>query len=153
VTDALMAEEPEVTIAGQEYQLLPLGLDAAAPLARIVSIAQEKSGVNPADLLLKDAQGQLMLDSDGEPQVDGAAVVRLLTAAIGWAEPEVFLLLSKLLGVAPADLRDPRRFPLSCIPVLVSHLAGTVDVSAFLPGGRTAGSTSQKAASDSPSGA
>jgi hypothetical protein len=119
-TEALLAEEPTVTIAGREYVLQPLGFKAMAPLARILEVAQKHSGVTIMEIV------SLAQDAD--------KVVNLFLAAMGWAEAEMFLLLSMLLGVTQDELRDPHRFPLSGIGALLAPLAQQVDLAGFLSG-------------------
>jgi hypothetical protein len=119
-TEALLAEEPTVTIAGRAYQLQPLGFKAMAPLARMLEIAQKHAGIKIMEIV------SLAQDTD--------KVVNLFLAAMGWAEIEMFLLLGMLLGVTQDELRDPRRFPLSGISALLAPLAQQVDLAGFLAG-------------------
>ena len=122
-TEALLATEPTVEIAGRKYQLQPLGLEAMAPLARMLEIAQQKTGVKITEIV------SIAQDVD--------KVADLFLAAMGWAQPEMFLLLGMLLGVPADELRDPRRFPLSAVSALLAPLAQQVDLAGFLSG-RTA---------------
>ena len=143
--EALLATEPTVTIGDEKYQLKPLGLEAMAPLARMLQIAQDKTGVDITDIVTL-AQDQ-------------RKVADLFITAMGWAEAEVLTLLGMLLGVTQAELRDPVRFPLGSIASMLAPLAQQVDLAGFLAG-RTAATSSETAPateqteghSDEPSG-
>jgi len=119
-TEALLVTEPKVTIAGRDYTLQPLGLEAMAPLARMLEIAQKRTGVKITELVTIAA--------------DIEKVTALFLAALGWAHPEVFLLLGTLLGVTQEELRDPKRFPLSAVGSLLAPLSQQVDLAGFLAG-------------------
>jgi len=141
----LLATEPTVTIGDRKYQLKPLGLEAMAPLARLLQIAQDKTGVKIVDIAT--------MAEDQEKVAD------LFLAAMGWAEAEVLTLLGMLLGVTQAELRDPSRFPLSSIAAMLVPLAQQVDLAGFLAGRTAATSSKEKPAteqteepSDEPSG-
>ena len=137
-TEALLAEEPTVTIAGREYVLQPLGFKAMAPLARMLEIAQRHAGIKIMEIV------SLAQDTD--------KVVNLFLAAMGWAEIEMFLLLGMLLGVTQDELRDPRRFPLSGISALLAPLAQQVDLAGFLSGQTAVISSAATEPTEEPSG-
>jgi len=127
--EALLATEPTVTIGDEKYQLKPLGLEAMAPLARLLVIAQDKTGVKIVDIA--------SMAGDTEKVAD------LFLAAMGWAEAEVLMLLGMLLGVTQEKLRDPSLFPLGSIASMLAPLAQQVDLAGFLSG-RTAATSSEE---------
>jgi len=122
-TEALLAKEPVATIAGRQYPLHKLGFEAMAPLARMLEIACERTGTTLTEIV--------------SMAVDGEKVGRLFLSAMGWAHPEVFLLLGTLLGVTQDELRDPERFPIGGVGALIAPLVQQVDLVGFLSG-RTA---------------
>ena len=143
--EALLATEPTVTIGDEKYQLKPLGLEAMAPLARLLKIAQTQTGVSLVEIA--------SMAEDKEKVGD------LFLAAMGWAEAEVLTLLGMLLGVTQAELRDPSRFSLGSIASMLAPLARQVDLAGFLSGRTAATSSEEKPAteqteepSDEPSG-
>ena len=133
---ALVAEERRVPIGGEEFLLHPLGVKSMAPLARIVMIAGERGKVTASDLFVTDAEGKAILSEAGQPEPNLEGIGKFLLAAAGYCEPEVFLLLSQLLNIEVAELQDSKRFPLSTVGELMVALVSSVDVTAFLPGGR-----------------
>ena len=132
--EALLATEPTVTIGDRKYQLKPLGLEAMAPLARLLQIAQDKTGVKIVDIAT--------MAEDQEKVAD------LFLAAMGWAEAEVLTLLGMLLGVTQAELRDPSRFSLGSIASMLAPLARQVDLAGFLSGRTAATSSEEKPATE-----
>jgi len=126
--EALLATEPTVTIGDEKYQLKPLGLEAMAPLARLLKIAQKQTGISLVEIA--------SMAEDKEKVGD------LFLAAMGWAESEVLTLLGMLLGVTQAELRDPSRFSLGSIASMLAPLVQQVDLAGFLSG-RTAATSSE----------
>ena len=122
-TEALLAKEPIATIAGRQYHLHKLGLEAMAPLARMLEIACQKTGITIMEIVSLAA--------------DGEKVGRLFLAALGWAHPEVFVLLGMLYDATQEQLRDPDLFPLGSVGEMIAPLVQQVDLAGFLSG-RTA---------------
>jgi len=148
---ALLEEPKRVMIAGQDYEVQPLGLLAQAPLARMLMIATERGKLKVSDLLVTADDGSLAEDAAGNVQLNGEGIGKFLLVALGYCEAEVFALLSQLLGVNETDLRDPKRFPLTAMPAAIAALASSIDFTAFLADGVADNSNQKRAGHTSPS--
>jgi hypothetical protein len=112
--EAIVAEVPTVTIAGQTYKLRRLGIQDTFKLARIVAIGAAGLG------------GEV-----GNQELSPELFASLFLIGFPYAEKQVFEFLGSILGVKPDELRDPQKFPMGSEVEIVNALIEHVDVKAF----------------------
>ena len=116
----LLAEPPEVEIAGKTYRLQRLSYPDSARLARMLVIGKQQARLELLPLL-----------TSGNPLAQTEAFASVLMAAFGFAEQDTMAFLARVLGVEIGDIRDPERFPISSLPAVFRAVGEHPDLQAF----------------------
>lgn len=111
--DPVLYEPPIVTIEGVEYPLRRLSMK---DVFRIVPIVSKGASAIMA----------------GNGQLTPSQILAVLMQALITSEREVTSLLADLIGVAPADLEDGQRFPITAAIDIIEAVAQHEDLRAFI---------------------
>lgn len=111
--DPVLYEPPTVTIEGVEYPLRRLSMK---DVFRIVPIVSKGASAIMA----------------GNGQLTPSQILAVLMQALITSEREVTSLLADLIGVAPADLEDGQRFPITAAIDIIEAVAQHEDLRAFI---------------------
>ena len=117
---ALLAQTPEVEIAGKTYQMRRLGLPQSCQLARIFEAGKATCSVDLVAVAKSQDVGQAI-----------GASVSLCMAAMGNAERDVMSFLAYCLGVDVGEIRDPELFPMSSLVPIFRALWEHPDLQSF----------------------
>lgn len=104
-------EPPTITIAGEPYRLRRLDVRDVFAVSRILG-----RGVS------------VLADVD---KVTPGVIVQVLISSMAHQEQETLKLMASLIGVQPAELTDPDRFPMDSIVTIFMAVAEHQDLAGF----------------------
>ena len=117
---ALLAQTPEVEIAGKTYRMRRLDYSDCARLARILTVGKQQAKLEMLPVL-----------ASGNPLAQTEAFVSVLMAAFGFADLETLGFLASVLGVQLGEIKDPDLFPISSLPAVFRAIGEHTDLQAF----------------------